>query len=60
MQNHIHRWCGNEAGAAAIEYAMLLAVISLVIATSASIMAGDISSLFTQLGTALVNAFTGI
>ena len=57
MQDLIHEWCHDQSGAAAFEYAMLIVVISLVVISSASLVANDISSIFTGLGSTLLGAF---
>ena len=53
MKNFLRRFRRNERGAAAIEYAMLVVFIALVIAGGATVLGNDVSALFRSIGATL-------
>jgi pilus assembly protein Flp/PilA len=56
MLSLINRFRGDERGASATEYAMLIVFVALAIAVGAQTLGGDISKLFTDIGTSLSQA----
>ncbi|AGA65281.1 hypothetical protein B488_12890 [Liberibacter crescens BT-1] len=53
MKNIIHRFIHDQSGAVAIEYAMLIALISLALIAAASTLAQSIGTLFNNIGNKL-------
>ncbi len=47
------RFCSDESGATATEYAMLIVFVALAIAVGAQALGGDLTDLFTKAGTTL-------
>jgi pilus assembly protein Flp/PilA len=47
------RFCRDESGATATEYAMLIVFVALAIAVGAQALGNDITALFTKVGTTL-------
>jgi pilus assembly protein Flp/PilA len=56
MKNLLARFVKDESGAAAIEYALIAALIALAIVGGAQTLGGGISSKFTDINTTLKNA----
>jgi pilus assembly protein Flp/PilA len=56
MRSLINRFRGDESGATATEYAMLVVFIALAVAVGASALGGGINTLFEKVGTELTNA----
>jgi pilus assembly protein Flp/PilA len=55
MLSLISRFCNDERGATATEYAMLIVFVALAIAVGAQALGNDLTSLFTNVGTTLNN-----
>ena len=55
MLSLIRRFRGDECGATATEYAMLIVFIALAVAVGATALGGGINTLFTKVGTELTN-----
>ena len=53
MLSLINRFRGDERGASATEYAMLIVFVALAIAVGAQTLGTDITDLFTKVGTTL-------
>jgi pilus assembly protein Flp/PilA len=53
MLSLINRFRGDERGASAVEYAMLVVFIALAIATGAQAFSGGLNTWFTNVGTSL-------
>ena len=53
MKNLIKRFNKNEAGATAIEYGLIAALIAVVLITSLGTLGNNMSSRFTTIGTAI-------
>lgn len=54
MQRLIGRFAWDDSGANALEYAVIMVLVSLGIVTGATTLGADISSLFSSTGAALV------
>ena len=55
MHSLISRFCRDESGATATEYAMLLVFVALAIAVAAQTFGGALGDLFTRAGAQLTN-----
>ena len=53
MLSLINRFRGDERGASATEYAMLIVFVALAIAVGAQALGNDITTLFTKVGTTI-------
>jgi pilus assembly protein Flp/PilA len=59
MVRFIRRLSREQRGVAAVEYALLAAIIAIGISTAASNLGKNISSTFTTIGTKLTTAIAG-
>ena len=50
---HLTRRCGEERGASLVEYALLIALIAVVCIVAVSLLGGNASGKFSQVGSAL-------
>jgi pilus assembly protein Flp/PilA len=55
MLNLLCRFAGDEAGATAIEYGMIVALIAVVIITAVATLGGHLNNAFTAINTGLAN-----
>lgn len=55
MHSLTSRWCRDESGATATEYAMLIVFIALAIAVGAQALGTSLTTLFSNVGTTLSN-----
>ena len=58
MKNKIIRFMKDEEGATAIEYGLIVGLISVVIAVSVGLIGGNLQTLFERISTALATAVT--
>lgn len=58
MKNQIIRFMKDEEGATAIEYGLIVGLISVVIAVSVGLIGGNLQTLFERISTALATAVT--
>lgn len=58
MRKLFARFKNNESGATAIEYGLIAGLIGVGIITAATALGGNISTAFTNVGTAIQNAST--
>ncbi|ABR91806.1 pilus subunit protein PilA [Janthinobacterium sp. Marseille] len=56
MKNQIIRFMKDEEGATAIEYGLIVGLISVVIAVSVGLIGGNLQTLFTNISNALATA----
>jgi Flp pilus assembly pilin Flp len=54
MHSLTSRFCRDESGATATEYAMLIVFVALAIAVGAQAFGGDLNDLFNRAGAALI------
>ena len=59
MRKLVHAFWKDDSGAAAIEYALIAALIALAIVGGATALGGDISALFSKIGTYLSGVKVG-
>ena len=55
MHSLTSRFCRDESGATATEYAMLIVFVALAIAVGAQALGNDLTTLFKSVGTTLTN-----
>ena len=53
MLNEVKRWCDDQSGATAIEYAIVASLISIAIITSVTIVGTKLSAKFSAIATNL-------
>jgi pilus assembly protein Flp/PilA len=53
MRSMMHRFIGDQSGATATEYAMLIIFIALAIAGGATLLGNNINNLFSAIGASL-------
>ena len=53
MRSLINRFCVDERGATAVEYAMLVVFVALALATGAQALGGGLNTWFTAVGTSI-------
>ncbi|MNJ99620.1 Flp/Fap pilin component [compost metagenome] len=56
MKNQIIRFMKDEEGATAIEYGLIVGLISVVIATAVGLIGGNLQTLFNNISNALATA----
>jgi len=55
MPNFLRRFAGDDSGATAIEYGLIVALIAVVIITAVATLGGHLNNAFTAINTGLTN-----